>query len=158
MWLRHGDFIALFQAWKAFNNLLRDEWIRYWTFRPQLWVFHVILVLQLCRKPAHNVQIPRDFRPSTDGPVECCAGFSRLNRQVSICSPRSDKQQIVRFARALSWRHKLGHSLKDFLLFANVTQQDLTARCDTIWALYLLLLVTQVPDRQYVTWLMPQTV
>lgn len=94
MWMRHGDFIALFRAWKSLNSLLRDEWIWYWTFRPQFWVFHVVLVLWLCGNPLHNVQIPRAFRASTDGPVERCPGFSRVSREVSICNPRSDKQQI----------------------------------------------------------------
>jgi len=82
MWIRHGDFIALFQAWKALNNLLRDEWIWYWIFRPQFWVFHVILVLWLCRKPVPNVQIRRDFSASTDRPVEHCPGFSRATEPV----------------------------------------------------------------------------
>lgn len=105
--------LLFFQAWNALNNLLRDEWIWYWINRPQFWVFHFILFLWLCRRPVPNVQIPRDFSASTDAPVEHCPGFSRVNHK-AICNP-PDKQQVVWLAQALSSRHELGHSLKDFL-------------------------------------------
>lgn len=63
-------------------------------FRPRFWVFHVALILWLCRKPIPNVQIPRDFSASTEGPIEPCPGFSRGKHKASICNAHSPNNEL----------------------------------------------------------------
>lgn len=151
--MRHRDFIAPFQAWKALDNLLRDKWIWYWISDLSFGYFMSSYssgfaedLFLMCKSQGISVPTQMDqlsivlvFQEQTTKPVFAIL-FLINSRQCDLpkLCPRDTSWGTV-------WR-------------ISSVCKDLTAGCDAIWSLYLLVLVTQAPDRQYVTWLMPQTV